>query len=779
MSSPTISPIDTHTSSTTLTTDTPTRKDRKSKSKDLDPNYLLSGSSSSSASTRQRASSNGSATSIGSHRHHHHHSKSRASKDRPDESDASVPDATITTTTTTTTTTEDNAADDSGSVSSSTRWHRHRHRSRDPIEPGGDGGAPDKKDALDSDEDAPDSDPDFKERGKMRDSTRKRSSSNRVLPSSTVPAADPSQSQTQLRQPVPAMSSLATTSYSVTLGPTTPGSAPGSIKSGVLAMKMDRPSQDDNNDDHNNNNNNNDDDDDGGSDERGKAGAPASARSLMWHEGHFTLFQDGTFDEHVDEAAERTIFSGTVRSIRRMEEGSGGAKEVILNETRYTHFVKVLLAVPSGQGMIRQVAVDLGMKTGAELDAWVATFEACDTYILKPIKPVGSSMSSLSTLSTAKSKREAKSEWAIKKSESAQLNFLITKRGWVKYRGVMKQWSLRLFVLKPPVLIYYKDEIDESKEAASGIINLHNCNVVKRESKKDGFCFKIYALNDKHSIYASRGLKGEMLTSKLGINPAVAILRVVTQEEGLEWIRAIEEAIAYANFCQDGTFTKLISSNSLACSSGGDRSSVGNDSQLSSSPTTVPRMRPQSSQTLNAVPQAPSTSPPVPPNVVNVGTNAGNGSGSGIPLAQSPTSVSPNNPVQDGASGVQKGNTEKPEKRKHDKQETEDASGEGVSTTTTTTTTVTITEKDVEGMVSFQGLKFLEPRPTNYAVEIPREEMKIDAFEQGKNIILQLMKQVKPGMDLTKVTLPTHILEPRSFLEKMTDYFTHIELLSK
>ena len=92
---------------------------------------------------------------------------------------------------------------------------------------------------------------------------------------------------------------------------------------------------------------------------------------------------------------------------------------------------------------------------------------------------------------------------------------------------------------------------------------------------------------------------------------------------------------------------------------------------------------------------------------------------------------------------------------------------------------MTYTEKDLEKLVSFQALKFLAPQPTPYALEVPREEMKIDAFEQGKNIILQLMKQVKPGMDLTKVTLPTHILEPRSFLEKMTDYFTHIELLSQ
>jgi hypothetical protein len=38
--------------------------------------------------------------------------------------------------------------------------------------------------------------------------------------------------------------------------------------------------------------------------------------------------------------------------------------------------------------------------------------------------------------------------------------------------------------------------------------------------------------------------------------------------------------------------------------------------------------------------------------------------------------------------------------------------------------------------------------------------------------------QVRPGMDLSKVTLPTFILEPRSFLEKLADYYFHADLLA-
>ena len=39
--------------------------------------------------------------------------------------------------------------------------------------------------------------------------------------------------------------------------------------------------------------------------------------------------------------------------------------------------------------------------------------------------------------------------------------------------------------------------------------------------------------------------------------------------------------------------------------------------------------------------------------------------------------------------------------------------------------------------------------------------------------------QVRPGMDLSKVALPTFILEPRSFLDKLSDYYYHADLLSE
>jgi len=52
-----------------------------------------------------------------------------------------------------------------------------------------------------------------------------------------------------------------------------------------------------------------------------------------------------------------------------------------------------------------------------------------------------------------------------------------------------------------------------------------------------------------------------------------------------------------------------------------------------------------------------------------------------------------------------------------------------------------------------------------------------EVAEEFKGLIWSLVKQVRPGMDLSKVALPTFILEPRSFLDKLSDYYYHVDFL--
>lgn len=54
-----------------------------------------------------------------------------------------------------------------------------------------------------------------------------------------------------------------------------------------------------------------------------------------------------------------------------------------------------------------------------------------------------------------------------------------------------------------------------------------------------------------------------------------------------------------------------------------------------------------------------------------------------------------------------------------------------------------------------------------------------EVADEYKGLIWSLVKQVRPGMDLSKVALPTFILEPRSFLDKLSDYYYHVDFLSE
>lgn len=77
-----------------------------------------------------------------------------------------------------------------------------------------------------------------------------------------------------------------------------------------------------------------------------------------------------------------------------------------------------------------------------------------------------------------------------------------------------------------------------------------------------------------------------------------------------------------------------------------------------------------------------------------------------------------------------------------------------------------------------------QPPQTNYTQDPPEVfgttgDQTEEFSEENKSIVWFLMKQVRPGMDLSKVVLPTFILEPRSFLDKLSDYYYHADIISR
>lgn len=79
-------------------------------------------------------------------------------------------------------------------------------------------------------------------------------------------------------------------------------------------------------------------------------------------------------------------------------------------------------------------------------------------------------------------------------------------------------------------------------------------------------------------------------------------------------------------------------------------------------------------------------------------------------------------------------------------------------------------------VASKAGVKDFTNNPgTPDLVEQDDDEEVLD--EEPKHMLLALISQLRIGMDLQKVTLPTFVLEPRSMLERITDFLSHPDLI--
>ena len=55
----------------------------------------------------------------------------------------------------------------------------------------------------------------------------------------------------------------------------------------------------------------------------------------------------------------------------------------------------------------------------------------------------------------------------------------------------------------------------------------------------------------------------------------------------------------------------------------------------------------------------------------------------------------------------------------------------------------------------------------------------VGGVAENKSLIMHMISQVRIGMDLHRVTLPTFILEKRSLLEMYADFLAHPDLFAK
>lgn len=95
---------------------------------------------------------------------------------------------------------------------------------------------------------------------------------------------------------------------------------------------------------------------------------------------------------------------------------------------------------------------------------------------------------------------------------------------------------------------------------------------------------------------------------------------------------------------------------------------------------------------------------------------------------------------------------------------------------------VTNTDANVENHKKINALDILGMDSSNIDYDQLYEdddEEDLGGVENHGSVISHLLSQVKIGMDLTKVVLPTFILERRSLLEMYADFFAHPDLFVK
>uniref|UniRef100_G3PAN9 Oxysterol-binding protein n=1 Tax=Gasterosteus aculeatus aculeatus TaxID=481459 RepID=G3PAN9_GASAC len=249
-----------------------------------------------------------------------------------------------------------------------------------------------------------------------------------------------------------------------------------------------------------------------------------------------------------------------------------------------------------------------------------------------------------------------------------------------------------------------------------GTILLSACKLIERPSKKDGFCFKLYHPLDK-SIWAFKGPKGENVGSITQPLPSNSLIfRAASESDGRCWMDALELALSCSSLYK---LTVKGAKEGDICTSSEDAHQHANHGLLLS--VTVR---------------------------LNDSVLLGN-----------------HHMEQDGFS-------DKSEREAHDDWDTATNENGGRLTE----------ESDMDQSDELST----GPQATAY-VEQSAEEMaeageasQVETVsEENKGLIWSLLKQLRPGMDLSKVVLPTFILEPRSFLDKLSDYYYHADLLSQ
>uniref|UniRef100_A0A8C2HYK2 Oxysterol binding protein like 8 n=1 Tax=Cyprinus carpio TaxID=7962 RepID=A0A8C2HYK2_CYPCA len=247
-----------------------------------------------------------------------------------------------------------------------------------------------------------------------------------------------------------------------------------------------------------------------------------------------------------------------------------------------------------------------------------------------------------------------------------------------------------------------------------GTVLLNACELIERPSKKDGFCFKLFHPLEQ-SIWAVKGPKGEAVGSITQPLPSShLIFRAASESDGRCWMDALELA--------------------LKCSSLLKRTMIreGREETTQTADTTSHRLM----QVLGL--------------------------------------FNDSDQFKDPDLYSDKSDRENEQEQEEWDNEVMEKSEESDSDTS---------ERQEDSYLDLDPNEAL--RETSYIEqsheelgEAGEESQTETVSEENKSLIWTLLKQVRPGMDLSKVVLPTFILETRSFLDTLSDYYYHTDTRS-
>ncbi|KAG9352430.1 hypothetical protein JZ751_020844 [Albula glossodonta] len=314
-----------------------------------------------------------------------------------------------------------------------------------------------------------------------------------------------------------------------------------------------------------------------------------------------------------------------------------------------------------------------------------------------------------------KNYRQEKKRAAKELSSALKDPSVVLMSNWLKIRGTLKGWTRMWCVLKPGVLLIYKTP---KVEPWVGTVLLSACRLIERPSKKDGFCFKLYHPLDK-SIWAVKGPKGENVGSITQPLPSnYLIFRAASESDGRCWMDALELALSCFSLCR--------LTNKSGC-----------DADFSCAP--------ESSHIFTLL-----QSSPVADNQL----------------------IQLNEPMLENSHMETDAYSDKSER------EVQEESDNGANENGGRLTEESDVDQSDDLSPGLQATAYVEQ--TQEEMGEAGEAAQVETVsEENKSLIWTLLKQLRPGMDLSKVVLPTFILEPRSFLDKLSDYYYHADLLSQ